>query len=490
METLAGTGSSSVAVITESRRQSLGMALLAATQFLLVLDAAIVGVAMPQMAGDLNFAAAQLSWVPNAYTLLFGGFLLLGGRLSDHLGARRMFVLGVLLFTSASLVGSLTSSGAWLVGARAGQGLAAALVSPAALALVLGLFPEGPARNRSLGIWAGVGASGGAAGFILGGVLVTALDWRSIFYVNVPIGLLVAALAPRLLPPAPRSSETASFDVLGAFAVTVGIGSMIYALVEAGAAGWLQPTPLVAGVAAVAFLVGFAAIERRTTNPLLPPRLMARRGFTAAMAVAGTSTMAVFPMFFFVSLYTQEVLGYTPLVAGLAQLPISLLITGAALNAGRFIGRLGTARTLVFGLAVLAVGLVWLSRWTPEGDYLSTIFAPALLVAPAAGLTWVASTVAATSGAAPSDAGIYSGTLNTAQQLGGAVGLAALTGLATAGLPSDAFSGTVAPAVLSDGLAVGLLGAAAIAAVGALAAQFLLPRGGSDNQIARGPLGE
>jgi MFS family permease len=387
-----------------------------------------------------------------------------------------MFVLGILLFTSASLLGSLATSGPWLVGARAAQGLAAALVSPAALALVLTLFAEGPARTRALGIWAGVGASGGAAGFILGGVLVTALDWRAIFYVNIPIGLVVAALAPQLLPASRRATNAMGFDALGAVAATGGIGLLIYSVVEAAATGLLQPVPLVAGAAAVLLLAAFVTIERRAANPLLPPRLARRPAFTGAMVVAGLSTMAVFPMFFFLSLFTQDVLGYSPLEAGLAQLPISLLITGAALNAGSFLGRLGTQRTLALGLVILAVGLAWLSRWSPGGDYLTTILAPGLLIAPAAGLTWVASTVAATSGAAPSDAGIYAGTLNTAQQLGGAIGLAALTALATAALPSDALAGTVAAGVLADGLGVGLLGAAAIAALGALAAQLVFSR--------------
>src|SRR3712207_6747058 len=310
----------------QSPSKGLALALLATTQFVLILDIAIVTVALPSIGTDLDFASADLSWVINAYALTFGGFLLLGGRMADLIGRRRMFMAGLVIFTAASLAGALAQSALWLVIARGAQGLGAALVSPAALSLVMNLFPEGAERNKALGIWGAVAGSGGAAGAILGGILTDVFAWEAVLYVNIPVGIAAVALAPRLLPEGREKAGVRSFDVGGALSVTAGLALLIYAVVDAPDAGWGSTQTLVLGAISLALLTAFVAIEASAKRPLLPLRTFRNRSLRSANLGAVLTTAALFPMWFLLTLYTQEVLGYTPLEAGLAQLPIALLI--------------------------------------------------------------------------------------------------------------------------------------------------------------------
>ena len=304
-------------------RRWLALVLLAAAQFVVVLDASIVNVALPSIGASLNFSQDDLSWVVNAYTLTFGGFLLLGGRMADLLGRRRMFIAGLILFAGASLAGGLAQSDVWLIAARAVQGLGAALLSPAALSLVTMLFAEGAERNKAMGVWGAVAGSGGAAGVLLGGMLTEWAGWEWVLYVNVPIGIAAALLAPRLLPET-RAEGARHFDIAGAVTVTAGLSLLVYSLVNANEAGWGSAETLILLAVAAVLLVGFVAIERRTKAPLVPfPGIFRHRSITAINVTALLIAMALFSMFFFISLYMQQVLGYDALEAGLAYLPLA-----------------------------------------------------------------------------------------------------------------------------------------------------------------------
>ncbi len=452
-------------------KQNAMLALLAATQFCLILDGAVVGVALPAIARDLGFGPSALSWVVNAYILAFGGFLLLGGRAADRLGRRRVFATSAALFAVASALGAVAQSEAWLVAARAGQGLAAAFMSPAALSLLLTVFDDTRSRQHALGIWAGVSAAGGAAGFLVGGVLVETLGWRSVMYTNVPLGIAIAWLAPRLLPASAPVGIRTGFDLAGAASVTAGIALGIFALIDAGEAGWTSHATIVAGALAAALLGAFVRIERRSAGPLVPPAIFRRRSYATANAIAALVTMAVTPMFFFLTLFAQDVLGYSALEAGLAQLPLSLVISGAAIHAPRVIGRVGVHAALAAGLALLGSGMLVFARLPDSADYVPDIVAAFLLLGPGAGTVWVAATAAATSGANAKDSGLYSGIVSTAQQLGSAVGLAVLATVAAAVARHDP-----TPSALADGLRVGFaLGAGLVAAALALTVLVLAP---------------
>jgi EmrB/QacA subfamily drug resistance transporter len=451
--------------------KGLALALLASTQFVLILDAAIVGVALPSIGRDLDFAREDLSWVANAYTLMFGGFLLLGGRIADLVGRRRMFVAGLVLFTVASLVGALAQSALWLVLARAAQGLGAALISPAALSLVMTLFTEGSERNRALGVWGAVAGSGGAAGVILGGILTEWLGWEAVLYVNVPIGLAAAFLAPRLLPEGREAAGTRSFDVAGAVTVTAGLAMLVYALVDANDAGWGSGQTL--GLAATAFvlLALFVVIELNTARPLAPLAIFRNRALRGANVVSVAMAMAFFPMFFFLTFYAQYVLGYEPIEAGFAQLPIALSIIVFAGVASQAVTRAGYKASLVIGLLVAAGGLLWFAQVSAGGSFQADILGPSIVTGFGLAFAFVAGTIAATSGVSGEQAGLASGLVNTSQQIGGALGLAVLVALSTA--RTDAVD--AAPAVaLTEGYQAGFLGGAAIALLGVLLTLVLL----------------
>ncbi len=458
---------------TSSR--GLALALLAATQFVLILDIAIVTVALPSIGTDLDFAPADLSWVINAYALLFGGFLLLGGRMSDLIGRRRMFMAGLIIFTAASLAGALAQSALWLVMARGAQGLGAALVSPAALSLVMNLFPEGAERNKALGIWGAVAGSGGAAGAILGGILTDVFSWEAVLYVNIPVGIAAVALAPRLLPVGRDLGGVRSFDVAGAVSVTAGLALLIYAVVDAPNAGWGSTQTLLLGAVAVALLAAFVAIEASTKRPLLPLRTFRNGMLRSANLGAVLTTAALFPMWFLLTLYTQAVLGYTPLEAGLAQLPIALLIVATAAPAQQLVTRIGPRIPFAAGLLLVAGALFWFSRVSADGSFLADILGPSVLAGIGGALAFIAGTIAATTGAADEDAGLASGLLNTSQQVGGAIGVAAIAAIATAQANDALATGGAVTTALTEGYQTGYLVVAGVALAAAVVVAVLVP---------------
>jgi len=429
------------------RAKRLALALLAAAQFVVILDASIVNVALPSIGRDLEFSQDNLSWVVNAYTLFFGGFLLLGGRLADRLGRRRLFIAGMILFALASLAGGLAQSEAWLIVARAVQGLGAALVSPAALSIVTTTFAEGAERNKALGVWGAVAGSGGAVGVLLGGVLTKYAGWEWVLFVNTPIGLAAAFLAPRILLES-RDRSAKGFDVVGAVLVTAGLALLVYALVDANNAGWGSTRTLGLIAAALALLAGFVGWERRTDGPLVPFsifRLRTLRGSNVAGLLIGAS---LFSMFFFISLYLQQVLHYDALKAGFAYLPLAVTIILSAGAASQLVTRIGFKTTLLIGLAFIIAGLAWFAQVSaPGGTYLGDVLFPSILAAIGLGFSFVSVTIGAVTGTTDRDAGLASGLINTSQQVGGALGLGILVAVAN----STTGSATRDPVALTQG---------------------------------------
>src|SRR4051794_5249116 len=344
------------------RNKWLALALLALTQFVIVLDASIVNVALPSIGKALDFAQDDLSWVVNSYTLFFGGFLLLGGRLADLLGRRLMFMSGLIVFALASLAGGLAQSELWLIVARAVQGLGAAMVSPAALSIVTTTFREGSERNTALGVWGAVAGSGGAAGVLLGGMLTEWAGWEWVLFVNVPIGLAAAAIAPRLLAESRDADRVRHFDVTGAITVTAGLALGVYALVDANNAGWTSTQTLGLGAVSLILLAAFAFTETRSRHPLVPFSIFRLRTLRGSNAVALLIGMSLFSMFFFISLYLQQVLGYSALKTGFAYLPLALMIIVSAGVASQLVTRVGFKPTLVAGLVFIAVALLWFAQ--------------------------------------------------------------------------------------------------------------------------------
>ncbi len=457
------------------RAKNLALALLAAAQFVVVLDAAIVNVALPSIGRDLDFAQNDLSWVVNSYTLFFGGFLLLGGRLADLLGRRRMFIYGMWLFAVASLAGGLAQSDIMLIVARSVQGLGAALISPAALAIVTTTFAEGAERNKALGVWGAVAGSGGAAGVLLGGILTDTLGWEWVLFVNVPIGIAAALIAPRLLGES-RDRSRSSFDIAGAVSVTAGLALLVYTLVDANDAGWGSTQTLLLGAVSLVLLAAFVAIELRTKHPLVPFSIFRLRTLRGANVVGLLLGMSLFSMFFFISLYMQQVLDYEPLTAGLAYLPLALTIIVSAGAASALVTRIGFKPTLIAGMLLIAAGLVWFAQVSaPGGTYLGDILFPSLLAAVGLGLAFVPTTIAAVTGIRPDEAGLASGLINTSQQVGGALGLAVLAAVATSRTDDVFASGERNPAVaLTQGFQDAFMVGAGLALLGALLAATLI----------------
>jgi EmrB/QacA subfamily drug resistance transporter len=457
------------------RAKNLALALLAMAQFVVVLDASIVNVALPSIGRDLDFAQGDLSWVVNSYTLFFGGFLLLGGRLADLLGRRRMFIWGMWLFALASLVGGLAQSDIWLIAARAVQGLGAALISPAALAIVTTTFAEGSERNKALGVWGAVAGSGGAAGVLLGGILTDGLGWEWVLFVNTPIGIAAALLAPRLLGESRDQSRT-SFDIAGAVSVTAGLALLVYTLIDANDAGWGSTQTLALGGVALVLLATFVAIELRARQPLVPFSIFKLRTLRGANVVGLLLGMSLFSMFFFISLYMQQVLGYEPLKAGLAYLPLAGTIIVSAGAASALVTRIGFKPTLIAGMLFITGGLVWFAQVSPTGgSYVGDILFPSLLAAIGLGLAFVPTTIAAVTGTKPDEAGLASGLINTSQQVGGALGLAVLATVATGTTNDVIASGERNPLVsLTEGFQDAFLVGAGMALLGALLAATLI----------------
>jgi EmrB/QacA subfamily drug resistance transporter len=459
---------------SSSTNKWLAMALLAAAQFVVVLDASIVNVALPSIGRDLNFSQDDLSWVVNAYVLVFGGFLLLGGRLADLLGRRRLFIVGLILFAVASLAGGLAESSGWLVAARAVQGLGAALLSPAALSLVTVLFAEGAERNKAMGVWGAVAGSGGAVGVLLGGMLTEWAGWEWVLFVNVPIGIAAAMLAPRLLPESRNDGER-HFDIAGAVTITAGLSLLVYALVDANNAGWGSTQTLGLSAIALVLIGSFYFIERAQKAPLVPfPGIFRIRTITGINVSAVLIAAALFSMFFFISLYMQNVLGFSPIETGLAYLPLAVgIIITAGASAG-LVTRFGFKPVLISGLLVTAAGLVWFSQIDAGGSYVGDVLFPSILAAIGLGLAFVSMMVASVSGVETHEAGLASGLINTSQQLGGALGLAVLVSVANTKIDDLAAAGSPMNVALTEGFQNAFLVGAGLAIAGAVLAMILV----------------
>src|SRR4051794_32842107 len=399
---------------------------------------------------------------------------MLGGRLADLLGRRRIFVIGLLVFGAASLAGGFAQSEGWLIAARAVQGLGAALLSPAALSLVTVLFAEGAERNKAMGVWGAVAGSGGAVGVLLGGMLTEWAGWEWVLFVNVPVGILPAFLAPRLLPESRNEGER-HFDVAGAVTITAGLSLLVYALVDANNAGWASTQTLGLGAIALALIGSFYVIERRTKAPLVPfPGIFRSRTITGINVSAVLVAASLFSMFFFISLYMQNVLGFSALEAGLAYLPLAVGIIISAGGSAGLVTRFGFKPVLVTGLLITAVGLVWFGQVSPDGSYVSDVLFPSLLAAVGLGLAFVSMTVAAVSGVEPHEAGLASGLINTSQQVGGALGLAILATVANT-RTGDALAGGASQNVaLTEGFQNAFLVGAGMAVAGAILAIVLV----------------
>ena len=456
-------------------RRWTALILLCVAQFVVVLDASIVNVALPSIGRGLHFSEQNLPWIVNAYVITFGGFLLLGGRAADLLGRRRVFMAGLLVVAVASLLAGFAATQGELIAARAAQGLGAAIISPSALSIVTTLFRDGAERNKALGAWGAVAGSAGAAGVLLGGVLTTGLGWQWVLWVNVPVSAIALALAPGLIPESRSQSTTRHFDAAGAVSVTAGLSVLAYALLDAGSAGWGSTKIIGLLALAVVLLAAFVAIELRSQAPLVPFRIFRLRTLTGANVVGILLGASLFSMFFFISLYMQQVLGYSPIHAGLSYLPLAITIVVAAGLGGQLVTRWGFKPILAAGMLLVAVGLVWFSRVSVGGGFLGDILGPSLLAALGLGLGFVTSTIAAVSGVTEREQGLASGMINTSQQIGGALGLAVLSTIATTKTHDMLASGSAnLPHALTDGFQSAFLGGSVIAALGFAATLILI----------------
>src|SRR5437773_2507961 len=379
-------------------RRWIALILLCVAQFVVVLDASIVNVALPTIGRALHFSESNLPWVVNAYVLTFGGFLLLGGRISDLLGRRRVFMAGLVLFALASLLGGLATNSGQLIAARTVQGVGAAILSPAALSIVTTTFRDGAERNKALGVWGAVAGSGGAAGVLLGGALTDGLGWQWVLWVNVPIGLIAAAIAPSLIAESRSDAARRHFDLAGGVSITAGLSLLVYALLDANSAGWGSARTIGLLIAAVALIAAFIAIELRSRSPLVPFRIFRLRTLRGANVVGLLVGASLFSMFFFISLYMQQVLGYSPIKAGLSYLPLAVSIIVSAGIASQLVTRIGFKQVLAAGMVFVAVGLAWFSQVSVGGGFLTDILGPSLLAAIGLGFGFVTSTIAAVSG--------------------------------------------------------------------------------------------
>jgi EmrB/QacA subfamily drug resistance transporter len=449
-------------------------------QFMVILDVSVVNVALPSIRTSLEFSQQDLQWVVNAYTVTFAGFLLLGGRAADLLGRRRVFIGGLVLFSVASLAGGLAESQGMLIGARAAQGLGGAVVSPASLAILTTTFSEGAERNRALGAWGAMGGAGGAAGVLLGGVLTEVLGWRWILFINVPIGLAAAALSLRYVAEGRNPRRTRNFDLAGALTATLGLMALVWAIVRTDVNGWGSAQTVGVLALGLALIALFLVIEGRlATAPLMPLRILSSRMLSGANVIVFLLGASVFGMWFFVSLYLQQVLGYSPLGAGLAFLPMTLaIVVGSALGS-RAVARVGVKPLLAAGMLAQGAGLLLFTQVSATGSYLADVAAPSLVVAAGIGLAFVPVTIAAVAGVGTQEAGLASGLVNTSRLMGGALGLAILTTLATARtdaeLPDAAAAGARAlHAAETDGFHLAFAVGAGFALAGALVALLVL----------------
>ena len=460
------------------------LGVLSLAQFLIILDTSIIGVALPEIQEALGFSASSLQWVFSAYVIAFGGLLLLGGRLSDLLGARRVFVAGFVLLTAASLMAGFAGSDEVLIAGRALQGLGAALIAPAAMSIVLTLFTAPSELGRAMGIWGASAPAGGTAGVFLGGVITEWISWRWTFLVNVPIGLVVLAAVPALVPSVSR--RRGRIDVAGALSVTAAVSLAVYAIVTANEHGWASALTIGFLSVAVVLLVAFALIQSRRAEPLVPLRIFRAPNLTAANLVMALLGAAWIPMWFYLNLYLQQVLGFGAFASGAALLPmtvaIMLLMVGAT---GRVVGRFGFKPPMIVGLSLLAVGIGLFARVPAEGSFVGDVLWVSLIAAAGMSLSYIPVLIASLSSARPEEAGLASGLVNTSYQVGSAIGLAVITALGTA-------VGGDSQARLTDGYQAAFLGAAGIALAAALLALAFIrrPRPAADQIVEEAPLTE
>ena len=460
--------------IPESRKWW-ALAFLCVVQFMVVLDIAIVNVALPSIQVDLGFSQENLQWVISAYALVFGGFLLLGGRMADLLGRRRIFLVGLAVFTLGSLLSGLAWSEGSLISARAFQGLGAAIISPAALSILTTTFAEGRERNIALGAWGAVSGFGAAAGVLLGGVLTDALSWEWIFFVNIPVGIAGMALAPLLLAES-RDARVKSFDITGAVLVTGGLSLLVYAITQANEFGWgsLETIGLFAGSAAI--LAAFIAVEARIREPLMRFgifRIKTVSGANVAGFVLGTS---MFGMFLMLTLYMQQVLGYSAMRTGVGYLAVAGTAILWSAVAAQLVSRIGVKPVLVVGQLAVTAGLVYFTQVSVGGSYFADLFPGFLLIGFGIGFSFVPISIAALAGIQRSEAGLASGLINTTQQIGGALGIAVLSAVAIAETGDAAAAGAAVPVALTDGFRAAFWVGVGIAAAGVLVALTLIRR--------------
>lgn len=449
------------------------LVLLCLAQLMVILDISAVNVALPHLSKDLGIGRGELDWTVTSYSLLFGSLLLLGGRAADLLGRRRVFLTGLGVFTVASLTSALAGSAATLFAARAGQGLGAAMLSPAALSIITATFSEGRERTRALGVWGAVGGAGAAVGVLLGGLLTQLIDWRAIFLINLPVGLIVAAGLTRVVPVDTRRSEWRALDIPGALLATASLAALVFALSQAQSAGWTSVQTLGVGAAGLAGLVVFAAYEQRAATPLLNIARLRDRAVGGGFLMMLAAAAVLFGSFLLSSLYLQDVLGTSALETGLGFLPLAL-VTGASVHVGtRLVNQHGVRVPLAAGFATTAAGMFLLTGASSSGSYFSDLLPGMLIAGAGLGIVLVSVAISVLAGASQEDSGMLSGLNTTGHEIGGSIGLAVLATIATAALSHT--GGPAAASALANGLGNAFLAAGIIAAAASLAALAILP---------------
>ena len=474
-------------MVASERRKWLALALLCVTQFVVVLDIAVVNVALPSIQADLGFSQENLQWVISAYALVFGGFLLLGGRLADILGRRSVFMVGLVIFSVGSLLCGLAWSEASLIGARALQGLGAATITPAALSILTTTFSEGRERNIALGAWGAVGGFGAAAGVLMGGILTDLLSWEWIFFVNVPVGVAAFALAPVLLRES-RDAHGQSHDIPGAVLVTSGLLLFVLGITQGRQWEWLSAKTIGVFALSAILLAGFALWEQRQREPLVPFSIFRLQTLTAANVAGFIMGTAMFSMFLMLTLYMQEVLGFSPLRTGLGYLAVAGTAVIWANVAAQVVNRIGVKPALIFGMSMLTAGLLYFTQVSVGGSYWADLFPGFLILGVAIPFAFVPITIAALAGTKPQEAGLASGLINTSQQIGGAVGIAILSTIAVSTSDDAVAGGTAVPTALTDGFVNAFWAGAAIAFAGVLVSIFMVR--GRDLRPQEAPIGE
>jgi EmrB/QacA subfamily drug resistance transporter len=459
-------------MVTSERKKWLALALLCAVQFMVVLDIAIVNVALPSIQVDLGFSQQNLQWVISAYALAFGGFLLLGGRAADLIGRRRVFVGGTILFALGSLLCGLAWSDESLIGARFIQGLGAAAITPAALAILVTTFSEGRERNIALGAWGAVGGFGAAAGVLFGGILTDLLSWEWIFFINLPVALLALILTPVLLSES-LDAHGQGFDVPGAVLVTAGLSVLVLGITQGQEWGWSSAATLGVFATSAALLASFVVWELRVRDPLMPFSIFRLRTLTAANVAGFVLGTALFSMFLMLTLYMQQVLGYSPIETGLAYLAVAGTAVLWANVAAVAVNRVGVKPALIFGMSLLTIGLVYFTQVSVGGSYWTDLFPGFLIIGLGIPFAFVPISIAAFAGTRQDQAGLASGLMNTTQQIGGAVGIAILSTIAVS-TTGDAEAGTPVPVALTDGFQAAFWAGTAIALVGVLVSIFMV----------------